>query len=222
MPHIGLSHVDFSYPIFELTLSPGANGAADLAAVVRDATEALDAYEYTRALDRTEAFFWAFCDDYLELAKSRRYGDHGEGGAMSANTAMQTTLSVLLRLFAPYVPFVTEEAWSWWHSGSVHRAAWPTAAEIDVLLGVTPASAEALRVAQDVLAALRRAKSEAKVGMKAAIARAEVRDTGERLAQLETVRADVCAAGGVQELVTAPGEALAVSVVFAEPPGAQA
>jgi valyl-tRNA synthetase len=193
---------------------------ADLAEVVRDATDALEAYEYTRALDRTESFFWGFCDDYLELAKSRRYGDQGEGGAMSANTAMQTTLSVLLRLFAPYLPFVTDEAWSWWHTGSVHRASWPTVDEVQALLVGAPASPAALKVAVDVLAAVRRTKSEAKVGMKAAIARADVRDTADRLALLESVRSDVCAAGGVQELVTAPGETLAVSVVFAEQPGA--
>ena len=59
--------------------------------------------------------------------KSRRYGDHGAEGAGSANAAMQATLSVLLRLFAPYLPFVTDEAWSWWHTGSVHRRRWPDA-----------------------------------------------------------------------------------------------
>src|SRR5690606_24969414 len=85
-----------------------------LAALVDEATTALDQYEYNRVLDRTEAFFWSFCDNYLELVKSRRYGDQGEAAAQSANRAMQAALSVMLRLFAPFLPFVTEEVWSWW------------------------------------------------------------------------------------------------------------
>jgi valyl-tRNA synthetase len=184
---------------------------AELRDLVEETTRALDAYEYTRALDRTEAFFWSFCDDYLELVKARRYGDHGPEGAQSANAAMRLTLSVLTRLFAPYLPFVADEVWSWWQPGSVHRAPWPTAAEVDA---PAPATGGVLRVAVEVTAALRRAKSEAKVGMKTAIARAVVRDTADRLAALEAVRADVCAAGNVRDLVTEVAEALAVDVTF--------
>jgi valyl-tRNA synthetase len=184
---------------------------AELRDLVDEATRALDAYEYTRALDRTEAFFWSFCDDYLELVKARRYGDRGPEGARSANTAMRLTLSVLTRLFAPYLPFVTDEVWSWWQAGSVHRSAWPTVTELPES---APAGGRTLRVAVEVTAALRRAKSEARVGMKAAIARAVVRDTADRLAALEEVRADVCAAGNVRDLVTEVAEALAVDVTF--------
>jgi valyl-tRNA synthetase len=191
-----------------------------LAALVREVTAALEAYEYTRALDRTESFFWSFCDDYLELVKSRRYGDQGAEGAGSANAAMQTTLSVLLRLFAPYLPFVTDEAWSWWHTGSVHRAAWPDPAEVTALAGEGTSPDGVLQAAVEVLAAVRRSKSEAKVGMKAAIARADVRDTPERLAALEQTRADIMAAGNIQALVCTPAEAFEVSVAFAAPGGA--
>ena len=194
---------------------------SSLADLVDDCTRALEAYEYTRALDRAESFFWSFCDDYLELVKARRYGDRGPGGAQSANAAMGLTLSVLTRLFAPYLPFVADEVWSWWQTGSVHRAPWPTADEVR---GAVPGGGEidALTVAIDVTGALRRAKSEAKVGMKAGIARAVVRDTAARLAWLTRVQADVCAAGNVRELVTEVAEELAVEVTFEPPAGAPA
>ena len=109
-----------------------------LSRLVRESTADLERYSYTRVLERTETFFWSFCDDYLELVKSRRYGDQGPELAESANGALLTALSSMLRLFAPFLPFVTEEVWSWWRAGSVHHAAWPTCDE--VLAPCTPSS----------------------------------------------------------------------------------
>src|SRR5206468_7864041 len=103
---------------------------ARLAAVAAEATAAFEAYDYTRALQRTETFFWRFCDDYLELVKGRRYGEQGAEGAGSANAALMAALSTLLRLFAPFLPFVTEEVWSWWRDGSIHTSSWPTSEEL--------------------------------------------------------------------------------------------
>jgi valyl-tRNA synthetase len=188
----------------------------DLAALVDDATAAFDEYEYTRALDRSEAFFWSFCDNYLELVKARRYGDHGEAGATSANRAMQAALSVLLRLFAPYLPFVTEEVWSWWREGSVHRQPWPAAADLAGLATLDASASTCLAGAIAVLGEVRRAKSEAKRPLKAPVARAVVRDTPERLALLEPARVDLSSAAYIQTLVFEPAESFAVSVEFAE------
>jgi len=144
-----------------------------LAALVTESTEHLGAYDYARVLERTETFFWAFCDDYLELVKSRRYGDFGQEAAASANSAMLVALSTLLRLFAPYLPFVTEEVWSWWRQGSVHRAPWPTAAEVLEPIGGADSAALTVREAtQAALADVRRIKSMLKKPVKAVIAQA--------------------------------------------------
>lgn len=192
----------------------------DLADLVRESTAAFEDYEYSRALERVETFFWNFCDNYLELVKSRRYGDQGEAGAASAHVAMQTALSVLLRLFAPFLPFVTEEVWSWWQSGSIHRARWPTPGEIEGVASRDPAGSEALRIATDVLGEIRRAKSESRRGMKAVVARAVVRDTAHRLDRLDGARADLIAAASIQTLALEPSEAFSVQVEFAEPEAA--
>jgi valyl-tRNA synthetase len=172
-----------------------------LARLVEESTRDLDAYEYTRALNRAESFFWFFCDNYLELVKSRRYGDHGHEAAASANTALLAALSSLLRLFAPYLPFVTEEVWSWWQPGSVHRASWPSAGElIDVAGGRDEAGGAALDAAALILGEIRKKKSEEQRPLKTPARHVRVRDTQERIALVEHARSDLTAAGLIERL----------------------
>ena len=135
-----------------------------LAAVVDQCTKALEAYEHATALEQAERFFWFFCDDYLELVKARAYGEHGATGASSAVATLRLTLSHVLRLLAPFVPFVTEEVWSWWQNGSVHRAAWPDAASLREQAG--PGDDAVLTAAAAAIAAIRKAKSQAQLPMK--------------------------------------------------------
>jgi len=167
---------------------------ARLAGVVEEATAAFDGYDYARALERTEAFFWMFCDDYIELVKARAYGE-GDGAA-SASRALRTTLGVLQQLLAPFVPFVAEEVWSWWRPGSVHRSAWPQASALGT------GDPDVLETASRALHAVRSAKSAAKTSMRTPVLRLAVRGTAEALEQFAVVEGDVRRAGVVEQVET--------------------
>ncbi|MFM9136103.1 MAG: class I tRNA ligase family protein, partial [bacterium] len=189
---------------------------ADLAHTVEQATAALEDYHYTRALELAETFFWSFTDDHVELVKDRAYGGQGERAANSAQAALAIALSVQLRLFAPFLPFVTEEVWSWWQEGSIHRAPWPSAEE----LRMVAADGDRGPVA-DVAAALslvRKAKSEAKASMRADVERASISGPADVLARLQSVAGDLTAAGRIAELDWRPGgDTLEVDVTLAPP-----
>jgi len=188
---------------------------AGLARVVDEATSALDDYDHARALEVTETFFWAFCDDYLELVKERAYSDDAQGRG-SAVAALRVALSTLLRLFAPVVPFATEEAWSWFAEGSVHRAPWPSSVE----LGGGGERETLLPLVSEALVAIRRAKTDAKVSQKTAVRSAVVRGTDDELRLLREAADDLRAVGRIESLRFEPGEALGVEDVALAPPNA--
>ncbi|WP_418277373.1 valine--tRNA ligase [Isoptericola jiangsuensis] len=191
----------------EIVLDPAAVTAeldramlAGLADVVDQATAAFDAYDHTRALEVTESYFWAFCDDYLELVKDRAYGagasaDDLSAETVSARTALAVALDVMLRLLAPFLPFATEEVWSWWRTGSVHRAEWPTAEPLRSAAG--GAAPQGLTAAGNALAALRKLKSAAKVSMKTPILAATVAVPATMLPGVRSAVEDVRGAGRV-------------------------
>jgi valyl-tRNA synthetase len=180
---------------------------AQLALVVGQATASFEAYEYHRALEVTELLFWKFCDDYVELVKTRAYGT--DQPSASARSSLAAALSTFQRLFAPFLPFVTEEAWSWWQSGSVHRASWPTAQPLlDAARGGDPL---VLEVAAEVLSAVRKAKTTANLSLRTEVATVTVVDTEARIQALRTAERDVREAGRIEELILSVGEP-AVSV----------
>ena len=183
----------------------------NLAALVDEATAAFEEYDYARVLQRTESFFWRFCDDYLELVKGRRYGEQGPAGAGSANTALRAALSVMLRLFAPFLVFVTDEVWSWWQPGSIHQAPWPTSEELlsqlaDNSDATRQADERAYQWATDLLFEVRKQRSEAKQPLKVPIARVTVKAEAEAVALMPVVEADLKAALRVKAFELSVGD----------------
>jgi valyl-tRNA synthetase len=207
-------------PIGPIAVGVDRGLLTSLARLVRESTDDLESYQYTRVLERTETFFWFFCDNYLELVKARRYGDQGVERAASANAALLTSLSVFLRLLAPFLPFATEEIWSWWRPGSVHTSSWPTESEIlDACGGADEAGAQALQMAAQVLGEIRKKKSEEQRPLKCAVSRIVIRAPEQKLAMLPDVEQDLRASGLIHQLDTLVSEALQVDVELSPPEG---
>jgi valyl-tRNA synthetase len=195
-----------------------------LADLVDEVTSAFEDYDYARVLQRTETFFWRFCDDYLELVKGRRYGEQGGGAAGSANAALVSALSTLLRLFAPFLPFVTEEVWSWWRDGSIHTAPWPTGEELRSMIAdhsepTRELDRRAYEFATHVLFEVRKQRSEAKQPLKVPITKVIVRAPDTTVGLMPIVEDDLRLAlrvkafdvsvGDPQEIVVLGYESLA-------------
>ncbi|GAA3584284.1 valine--tRNA ligase [Klugiella xanthotipulae] len=186
---------------------------ATLSEVVEEATRAFAAYDHARALEVTETFFWTFCDDYLELVKERAYSEDGAGQG-SAVTALRTALATLLRLFAPFIPFATEEAWSWFNDTSVHLAAWPTTSE---LLGSADGNTDVLVQASAALIGIRRAKTDAKASQKTEVERAVISAPADQLEIVALAANDLKAVGRIAELTLIEGSEFAVTDIVLVP-----
>ncbi|MET1043471.1 MAG: valine--tRNA ligase [Microbacteriaceae bacterium] len=212
---LNASKFAYSYPVTEgatATEPLDLDLLATLAEVVKTATKAFGDFDHARALETAEQFFWTFCDDYLELVKERAYGATTPEGQASAVYTLRTAIDILLRLFAPFIPFATEEVWSWTHEGSVHSAAWPTPAEANdaPTTGLLPLVSAAL-------IGIRRAKTDAKASQKTEVASAVV----EGPALLAQAEADLKAVGRIAELSFVDGTEVAVrDIVLTDQPAA--
>lgn len=168
----------------------------ELRPLIERATEAFDRFEFAQALQLTEEFFWStFCDNYLELAKSRTYEEGLTEGRLSAAATLRLLLRALVRLLAPFLPFMAEEVWHWCYSGdadmheSVHRSPWPSLEELASI--PEPASRDTYGATAEVLDAVRKAKAEANLSMKAPVARTVVMAKPKVLEALRPVENDL-------------------------------
>ena len=189
---------------------------AALAEVVAGATKAFESYDHTKALELTESFFWNFTDDYLELVKERAYGQNTDPAAQaSAVSALRIALLAITKLLAPFIPFATEEAWSWWQEGSVHRSNWPVA---DGLSGFTGSQkAGLLSLASQALIGIRKAKSDEKLSMKAEISSLTIEASDQEIELLKLIESDLKSVGKIDEISYKASQSLAISGVSFKP-----
>jgi valyl-tRNA synthetase len=178
----------------------------ELDRVISVATEAFENYDHARALETAEQFFWTFCDDYLELVKERAYGATSVEGQLSAVAALRQTVDVLLRLFAPFIPYATEEVWSWTHEGSIHTAEWPAPSGSGGPVALLP-------LVSDALIGIRRAKTDAKASQKTDVVAATLHGP----ALLNLALDDLKAVGRIAVLTFVEADEVALTdIVFAE------
>ena len=187
-----------------------------LSEVVAQAGKAFETYDHTKALELTETFFWNFTDDYLELVKERAYGQATSPEAQaSAALALRIALHTQLRLLAPFIPFSTEEAWSWWQDGSIHRTTWPVASELE---GFTQGqSPSMLNTASEALMGVRKAKSDQQLSMKAEITSLTISAPEEKLQELRLIESDLRSVGKIEKISFVAGDVLAISNVSFKP-----
>ena len=174
---------------------------AKLDVVIDEATGALAGFDYARALERTESFFWWFCDNYVELVKGRAYATRGDDAANSARAALLAALSAIQRLFAPILPFAAEEAWSWWNDTSIHVQPWPERTGSGGDAGLIDPTLE-------LLGHVRRAKTEAKVSQRAEVATLQVNAPASAHAALSAGRDDLLDAGSILQFTVADADVL--------------
>jgi valyl-tRNA synthetase len=131
---------------------------AELDDLIETVTDHFERREFSKARDGLRSFFWhTFCDDYLEIAKQRLR----DGDDRSAAYTLQTAHRRFCTLFAPILAHVTEELWrDMYGDGSVHTADWPEPLGID-------ADLSAGELAMDVVAALRKYKTDHQLSMNA-------------------------------------------------------
>lgn len=178
---------------------------AKLRAQCEDATKAFETWEPASALMETEKFFWSnFTDSYVELVKNRSLGEKATDAEKRAKASAVHTLRfgvrTFLKLFAPILPYTTDEVWRWAFTDeapSVHRTRYPSAADFEGVAEGVPALFDTAMAAQ---AAVNQAKTQAKVSIARAITHIKLKANTETIKNLTVVKGDVCAATKIENL----------------------
>ena len=200
----------------EVTEAIDKSMLAALAAVIAGSTKAFESYDHTKALELTESFFWNFTDDYLELVKERAYGQNTTPAAQaSAVSALRIALLAKTKLLAPFIPFATEEAWSWWQEGSVHRSSWPVAEDFAAFTGTK--NGDLLSLASQALIGIRKAKSDEKLSMKAEISSLTLEASEADIESLKNIESDLKSVGKIDQINYKAAASLAISSVSFKP-----
>ena len=207
---------------------PIAGCSSRLAHVIRRATNALEDYEYARARDEVEKFFWTeLCDNYLELVKARLYGDassattngHAPAGREAAQYTLYHTVLAVLKMLAPFMPHITEEIYLHGFAAtdgasSIHLAQWPEAPE-------SWANAEADAIGEAILGVAegaRRWKADRQLSVGAPVALLTVKAPANVLPGLEAAAIDLRSVTRAQEIAfQSGGEAVTLEIEAAEP-----
>lgn len=145
-------------------------------------------FKYSEVLHNTEHKFWDFCDNYVELVKTRSYQQHDQDIGKSALYALYTSLSILIRLFAPFMPFVTEQVSGWLDLSSniinktynqtdnqkdksVHLMPWPDDSDLGLSLDINK---NIFTDTIEILDEVRSQKTKQQVSLKAEVASLEI------------------------------------------------
>lgn len=178
---------------------------AELRPLIERATGALDQFDYAQALMLIEEFFWGtFCDNYLELAKPRTYEEGETEGRISAASALRLIHRAVVRLFAPFLPYLTEEIWHWCYDqdtdmhASVHRSPWPRLDEFEAV--PAPENSLTYKATAAVLDAVRKAKAEANLSMKAPVKLVTVTGKNDALEAVRPTAADITQMLQIEEI----------------------
>ena len=140
----------------------------DLQKLIDEVTNCYDKFEFAQALQLSEEFFWnIYTDNYIELVKKRVFNSEGEE-KKSAVTTLRIALSVLLRIYAPVLPSITEEIWSWCfaketNTNSIHQSNWPNVLEFKMFN--PPENKDSLDVAIKTIRAIRKTKTANAIGL---------------------------------------------------------
>ncbi|MBG91412.1 MAG: valine--tRNA ligase [Actinobacteria bacterium] len=204
-------------PVDHITMPLDQSYVASLRIVIQKSTTAFEALDYASAIDVIEAAFWEFCDYYIELVKTRAYKEENTLKRESALATLEWGLSVLIRLLAPFLPFVTEEIWSWRFADngrSIHVSEWPSVDEVVSVSGHN--QPDLVAHAKHMLSQIRGAKSQAQTSMKHPVQQLNIGCDSSTKTAIELILEDLYRAGSIDAHEFHDSDELTLDIRLAE------